>query len=297
MHITGLLKCSLTILPFFMIKKLLSFLNQPYPDDDDIWSVIKGAISGGFVVFLVLVLLQPFGLNAVGSNAWMYCAAFGGISTLIALIFDFTSIYLLGLKRDHPTWTLWKWIVMILVLILLIASANFVFISYSIVGSFDLSQFGYVLYSTVVIGIFPTLIFGALRTIKNLKANQKIATEIAPYKEISKSTLIKLPIHNSKSTFEVDVHKILYVEAMQNYVNIIYRDEEGMQKELVRNTLSAIEQALLTTNIIRSHRSYLVNSEKIAKVNGNAQGLQLHLKDLHDIVIPVSRKYIPKFRG
>lgn len=279
-----------------MIKKVVQFLNQPYPDEDDLKSIIKGALTGGLVVSVILALFQPFGLHEAGSDVYYYCLIFGLISFVVAIIFDLISVYVLGLRRDSPDWTLWKWVISITVMVLLIAAANFTYISYAFVGSFDPSRFGFILYITAVVGIFPVFIFGTLRTIKSLKANQQLAQSIKPKSTDKVNSVVDLPILKSKATFKVDTQSILYIEAMQNYVNVYYTADNEINKEVIRNTLTAIEKAIASPSIVRCHRSYLVNIDKINKVEGNAQGLQLHLRDIKEKLVPVSRKYIPIFK-
>lgn len=279
-----------------MIKKLLQVLNQPYPDEDDLKSIIKGALSGGLVVSVILALFQPFGLHEAGSDVYYYCLVFGVISFIVAIMFDITSVYVLGLRRDHPNWTLWKWVVSIIVMVLLIAAANFTYISYAFVGSFDPSRFGFILYITAVVGIFPVFIFGTLRTIKSLKANQQLAQTIHPKSTEEISSMVDLPILKSKATLKIDTQSILFIEAMQNYVSVFYTEEDQVKKEVIRNTLTAIEKAIATPSIVRCHRSYLVNKDKIDHVEGNAQGLQLYLSGNDNKAVPVSRKYIPIFK-
>ena len=47
--------------------------------------------------------------------------------------------------------------------------------------------------------------------------------------------------------------------------------------------------------VVQCHRTFLVNTEKIIRASGNAQGFTLQLKDLPE-TIPVSRKYVPQIR-
>jgi len=79
---------------------------------------------------------------------------------------------------------------------------------------------------------------------------------------------------------------------MQNYVVI---NDITLSKQTFRSTLSKLADELLVYNIVRCHRSYLVNINAIKSVSGNAQGLKLQLKNTEQI-IPVSRKYISKIK-
>ncbi|MEM6344679.1 MAG: LytTR family DNA-binding domain-containing protein [Bacteroidota bacterium] len=280
-----------------MLQRLKAFLNQPYPDRDDVPSMIQGAVVGGLVVFFILFVFQPFGISQ-SNRPVSVCLIFGGISMGVALLYDLGQRFLLGIKKDTPSWTFWKWTLSVIGLILCISLANYAasYLFYSRHVS-DLRVFANVLYGTFLIAIFPVSLFGAVNLIRNLKANQKIAEDIHP-QPVSKpaSDIRELPIHQSDKTFRAAVDQILFIEAQQNYVRICLLTEKGIQKEMLRNTLARIESALETSPIKRSHRSFLVNTQKILAVSGNAQGLKLKLQGLADFEVPVSRKYIPDFR-
>ncbi|MFK7924158.1 MAG: LytR/AlgR family response regulator transcription factor [Bacteroidia bacterium] len=280
-----------------MLQKLKVFLNQPYPDRDDIPSMIQGAVIGGSVVFFILLAFKPFGISQ-SPKPLSICLLFGSISMVVAFIYDLSLRFVFGLKKDSPNWTFWKWAVSVVGLILCIALAN-----YSVSFYFFSSRISHfwvfvnVLYSTFLIAIFPVALFGAVNLIRNLKANQKIAQEIHPAPlQNPASDFRDLPIHQSDKAFRVAVGQILFIEAQQNYVRLYLLNEQGIQKEMIRNTLARVEAVLQDSPIKRSHRSYLVNTQKVVAVSGNAQGLKLQLQGLEEFEVPVSRKYIPYFR-
>ena len=90
---------------------------------------------------------------------------------------------------------------------------------------------------------------------------------------------------------------IRYAEAMQNYVTVWFLDNDSLQKEVLRATVSSIEEQLSDCAVIRCHRSYLVNVDAVEKVTGNAQGLRLKLSGITQEEVPVSRSYINKIRA
>lgn len=59
---------------------------------------------------------------------------------------------------------------------------------------------------------------------------------------------------------------------------------------MLRSSLSRLENQLEGQNIVRCHRSFIVNLDKVEKVTGNAQGYKLHL-ETPELVVPVARKY------
>ncbi len=277
------------------MKKIVDFLNQPYPEADDFMASIRGAVASGFIVFAVLALFAPFGLSENGADMYFHAAVFGLITVFTLFSIEVFFRYIIKLRRDVPEWTFWKWIVSILFLLSVIAAVNYLYARYQF-GSSQNSFLG-MMYSTFVVGIFPVTVFGSLNLIRKLKANQKIAEEVQVDSSISlASANVALPIKNSIKTFEIDPSKILFLESMQNYVLIHYLDEhDQLKKETHRNTITALSNALENSGIKRTHRSYLVNPKMIGSVSGNAQGLKLHLIQ-GESVVPVSRKYIDDFR-
>ena len=109
------------------------------------------------------------------------------------------------------------------------------------------------------------------------------------------SDLVALAPTNEKP-LEIPISDLRFAEAMQNYVSVSYLSAESLQKEVVRNTLSKLENEWEQTPMVRCHRSYLVNLDAVAEVNGNAQGWKLRLEGVPDFEVPVSRSYIPAVR-
>jgi two-component system LytT family response regulator len=147
---------------------------------------------------------------------------------------------------------------------------------------------------------------GINNTIENSQASLKDSTD-APsdfdkQNNLSKETLNQhTPVNLME--FEVDKFKkvqievtdLIYVEALGNYVNIVY-ERNGIKKITIRETINKIEQKIsLSKMIYKPHRSYLVNLHYISNVTADAQGLKIHFKDI-GIAIPVSRNKIKEFR-
>ncbi len=91
---------------------------------------------------------------------------------------------------------------------------------------------------------------------------------------------------------ELDLEQFMFAKSEGNYLEI-YLNKQNPNKVLIRITLKNFEALLKTyPNIIKTHRSYLVNSNCIEKLKGNAQGYQLHI---NKYIVPVSRNMIANF--
>jgi hypothetical protein len=278
------------------VNQFLKKLKEPFPEQADWRTHIRELIGISVFVTLFLYLIQPFGLNDYPHNLFLFCVGFGLLTFFAAVAFECISRFVFKFQRDAPTWTLWKWILNALVLIVFIAVANYLFLIYMMGWSgFYWKMMGYMLFSTVIVGIFPIVFSGMLIQMRAYKNNQVQAAVLQAVvkSKPENSQSITITSKNEKQTLELNLETILYIESQQNYVLICAFKEGQIEKTRFRNTVKIISEQLENTNILRCHRSFLVNTNAIEKVSGNAQGLKLALKNLPDYEVPVSRKYIP----
>lgn len=105
-----------------------------------------------------------------------------------------------------------------------------------------------------------------------------------------------IPFHDEKGILRLSVKQenLLYIEASDNYANICYLNKGKISTFLLRNSLKRMEDLFRNTEIVRCHRSYMVNFEKVKVIRKEKEGLQLEL-DLPSVIdIPVSRSYVDK---
>ena len=231
--------------------------------------------------------------NAGEDKAWI-CTVFGIITFSVSLIYDLFLRYVLRVHRDIDNWVFWKWMVSVLSVLVLIAAGNFAFMNY-LGDSFTFSRFVSALISTFLVGIFPVFFLGYYKIGQASKNNQKAAQTIRVDAADGQRT-VAIGSGN-KEQLQLEEQQIWFVEAMQNYVVVHYKQDNQWLQKIIRSTLSGVEAQLDNSSVLRSHRSFLVNRTKIQAVEGNAQGLKLTLQGLEDRKIPVSRKYIGVFQG
>ena len=289
---------------------LLKLLRQPYPVSESAgneWLI--GAFVGGF-----LLVFQPFGLADWHTTDKIFkILGFGAITTGVMLLFN-AATRLLPRFFAEDRWTVGREIVKILVLILCIALANRIYLNWLLGGSM---QGGWLqsIWMTFVIGIFPTIGVVLTNYILQLRKYQQQAAHLLLHKQPSdtpslqtdtpvgaesKNTIVDLPFgnqrlvlvaENEKDTLQLDRADLLAIESSDNYCTVFYRKNGVLGKELVRSSLSRLENQLgAGTPFVRCHRSYVVNLDRVERVSGNAQGYKLHLL-AGQLVVPVARKY------
>ena len=277
------------------MKLLFKKINEPFPEPSILLKNLPSYILVGVFVCVFLYIIRPFEFTEYQSKPIWVCVNFGLVTTVSIIVFELFGQYILKLQKDIPSWTFGKWIIDSIFLILFIGVCNYILFGLLTNWQhFSLMSLFAMLTDTLIIGIFPIVFFGMVNQIRALKQNQTIAEDIQStiVPTIKKETTVMLNSHNGSQTLQLQIHDLLYLESMQNYVVVHYLREEKVTKEIIRNTLKEMENQLQDTAMVRCHRSFVVNSSLIKKVEGNAQGLRLTLRDLPNNQIPVSRKYI-----
>lgn len=114
-----------------------------------------------------------------------------------------------------------------------------------------------------------------------------------------RTKLLIMWINNNILQFELDIGEFLYrilliwsgLNVNYNYIDVYFLWNNTLTNRLIRNTLSNIDIYLSDIKeIIRCHKSYIINISYVKSIIGNSAGYKLNLCKL-DFKIPVSRKY------
>ncbi|MDR0581883.1 MAG: LytTR family transcriptional regulator DNA-binding domain-containing protein [Prevotellaceae bacterium] len=87
---------------------------------------------------------------------------------------------------------------------------------------------------------------------------------------------------------------LLYIEAADNYVIVRYLNKGSLTKLLLRNSLKAIEKNMAHTNVVRCHRSYMVNLDAVTVIRRQKGDIFMEFGKEQVPDIPVSSKYDEK---
>ena len=111
---------------------------------------------------------------------------------------------------------------------------------------------------------------------------------------VSDTSKSMIPFHDEKDMlrFSVTRDNLLYLESSDNYINICYLNKGKVSKFMLRNTLKRMEEMFKNTEIVRCHRSYMVNFDKVKVIRKEKEGLVLELDQPSASDIPVSRTYV-----
>ncbi len=103
-----------------------------------------------------------------------------------------------------------------------------------------------------------------------------------------------IPFYDEKSVLKLSVKKdsLLYLEATENYITVCYINKGKLSKYLLRATMKRMEETFAGTGIIRCHRSYMVNFEKVKVIRRDKDSLRLELDHPEVMDIPLSKTYL-----
>ncbi len=256
-------------------------------------------LIGGFIA-LFLIVFQPFETdNWDNPNKNAILAGYGAVTFLVLVGLDVLLWFYPGFKRLEIVWRVWKEVLYNITCLLLITLGNTWYASVVGISTFSLNMYWLWFSMVLPIGFFPIvgLILFKYNYYKAL--NQKTATEIetalhdfqAHHAEEPAASTVTLFAENERDQLVLPFDDLWYIESADNYAIVVHREGDRLRKSMLRGSLRRFEEQLAQTKlVIRCHRSYLVNLQKVDSVSGNAQGYRLSLHQF-GVEVPVSRQY------
>lgn len=144
--------------------------------------------------------------------------------------------------------------------------------------------------NTALVLLFPYSILWLYFSWREKKEQIERMADIQSFPDNSRDMI---PFYDDKSALKFSVKKenLLYLESTENYISICYLNKGKVSKYLLRDTMKKMEENFAGTEIIRCHRSYMVNFEKVKVIRKDKDGLKLELDNPSVIDIPVSKTY------
>ena len=278
-----------------------NLLRQPYPYYFSQKSL--GAIAAGVFLlsFLFVLFFEPFNVNPAEhrfSYGWISILHAACSSLVLYLCFSIWNLF----RPREEDWTVSREIISLSVVLLFMGVGNFL-LRDLIYDNPNNWSFGYLfeeVRNTFLVGILLILVLVPLNFLRNFNTNIRQAAALHPEPSettISTSTTIPVQTQLKSDDFILEPGHFLFARAEGNYLEFYFDRKQGQKKELKRMSIKLLESQLENyPQLLRIHRSYIVNLEKVTKVKGNAQGYQLSLQNFAE-ELPVSRSYLPAFRS
>jgi len=268
------------------MKAIINILKQKAPYLN---STRNRLLHIGFLAAFTLIFLtvySPFNMNEWGGNIPSYIL----IGTSALFFSQFLLRNLLGLKSLR----LYQMIFLAgMELILITLLLYFIYGIEYITIEQKVGEFVVTLKFVCLILVGPYLL-----SVWYLAGSQKTvySTESTQSNYITKNpALLSIRSDTNKVILAIQYDQLLYLKSSGNYVDIYYLKGDKPTKELVRISLKELESNIKDSNILRIHRSYLVNKRKIASFKKTRKGYEVMVHHISDESLPVSSGYKNSF--
>ncbi|WP_175453098.1 LytTR family DNA-binding domain-containing protein [Microbulbifer yueqingensis] len=262
----------------------------PTPRGRAIWR--PAAILAAGAVFILLAF-QPFG--TAGDTLPFKGLKLAGYALPVALAAMFGGIcrHLLIARRASARGRWWFESLVALVTLLLAAPLSYCYFVLVISPHpWTLDGMLYFFRLAFLVGALPTayLVHSTVTAERNRPRPAGNPEPAAPAAEPGTREL-ELIGENRGDRIRLPQSAILWISSADNYCEIFHDARGGVAVHLLRSSLTALERQLQHTSMVRCHRGYLVNLDRVIWASGNSAGYRLTL-DGTDTTIPVSRRYV-----
>ncbi|MFC2107663.1 LytR/AlgR family response regulator transcription factor [Bacteroidota bacterium] len=247
-----------------------------------------------FTAIFALVFINvyaPFGVNTWFSVTKIELFLYSSFVILTGMLVVVISRVIMFLFCRFSLINYWQYALWVLVEILSMAFVYSIFVKFILVDSRDFIDIWSVsIKNTSLVLIIPYVLLWMFFSWKD--KNEKL-DQITESEKPATSTKVMVPFYDEKGTMRISIKQddLIYLSAADNYVTMHYIDGSKVSKMLIRNSMKFFENELKDFNIIRCHRSYMVNFNKVKMIRKDSDGLQIDL-DLNPVIsLPVSKKY------
>ncbi len=143
----------------------------------------------------------------------------------------------------------------------------------------------------IIAGMFFTII-DQNRTIR-LMNMQDVVTDETPAETAAPVQKFTLFDNNGVLKLSVSSANLYYVEADDNYIKVWYADQQGaLQTYMLRCRLKTVEESFAGSDLIRCHRKFIVNMQKVKVLQKVGAVYEITLDNEAIAPIPVTKTYI-----
>jgi len=277
----------------------MSFFNKPLPGylrgkNQLIYTVTFTALFS--IVFLLVSL--PFSHNswmALGNSRFFVFTVLFALGSLMIVILSKYIMYKTRNKLkmnflDYITWCVCEVIVICLA---------YSFITVPITG-IGWDQFPATLGKALLYGntslIIPYILAGMYYAIQDknqiirlMNYGNVVSDEAVPVSQLEKITLFD---NSGDLKLCVSASNLYYIESDDNYIVVWYTDSKGdLKRYMLRCRLKTVEESFRGSSLVRCHRKYIVNMDKVKVLRKEKDGYELDLDNDSISPIPITKTY------
>lgn len=274
-----------------------NWFKKPYFFISDIKLILEISTTIGAFIFLFLYIFEPFGMYGVYNNTFFYPLGFGLITFFTTILAFICMPLLFENTFSNDGWTVGKNIIFLFCLVLSIAIFNWFYnnnVQITVEES-PLITFKEMVSYTFTLGCFPVLFYmyvsEKIYREKRVKTSEEIMKYKMPKIVEENENILTFFGSNKNENISFKLNDLIYISSQGNYASFFINSNTGIKELVIRNTLTSITSDLtIYKNIIRCHKSYIINTNYVDSISGNARGHFLTTTTLPQ-KIPVSRSF------
>jgi DNA-binding LytR/AlgR family response regulator len=273
------------------MNAVVLWLLQPFNLLDTHVARLKLVIFCGVFGCLFLIIFQPFNLNLgfsqVNAPVTIIFASFtlAGMIALTLTQFVFRSLFDVKLTT-RLSFLMWS-LVEFFFIALAIHAVDVMILGLSFL---DLNEFFVNLKHTSLVVVLPYFLgILLLHVQEQLHVVQELTVKIA--KSVRNNDSVTINDEKGKVAVNIALRNIVYFKSEDNYILLYHKLDNELKKELIRTNLKKLEHELDIPNLIRIHRSYMINSQNLISAVKTAKGYKVKMDDSIAHHLPVSTTY------
>ena len=248
------------------------------------------------IVFLLLSL--PFSHNswmALGNSRFFVFTVLFATGSLLLVVL---SKFLMYKTRNRIRMTYLGYVLWCLAEVLIICLAySFITVPLTKIGweRFPETLGNALLYGTISL-VIPYILSGMYFAIQDKNQTIRLMNygNVVLDENVLPSKLEKITLFDNSGDLKlcVSASNLFYIESDDNYIRVWYSDSKGdLKRYMLRCRLKTVEESFRGSSLVRCHRKYIVNMDKVEILRKEKEGYDLDLDQDSIPPIPISKTY------
>ena len=151
------------------------------------------------------------------------------------------------------------------------------------------------LYGTISL-IIPYILAGMYFAIQDKNQTIRLMNygNVVLDENVLPSKLEKITLFDNSGDLKlcVSASNLFYIESDDNYIKVWYSDSKGdLKRYMLRCRLKTVEESFRGSSLVRCHRKYIVNMDKVKVLRKEKEGYELDLDNDTIPQIPITKTY------
>lgn len=260
---------------------------------------VKTIIFTALFALLFINLFQPFGSRNwypdISDTKYFVFSSLIILTGMLVVVVSRVILIICSKKRFLYYWHYSIWILCEIIAMAIFYTLFSILIPKDGINREVTEIFERSLYNTALVLLLPYTITWLYLSWKD---KSRLLEIIEQENSQNKQTKTLIAFHDEKGDLKISImlENLLYIESADNYATIFYINKQSRSHYMIRNSLKWMEENLIKdTPLVRCHRSFIVNLDKVKILKKEKSGIMLELDAENSPDIPVSKTYYQSF--